>query len=148
MWDRFTVAGCSRALSRQSGYLVISLLARGDALSACQAMIELLESIAHKVKTATTDNGGEFAWHATFDAAVGCKTYFCRPCASCERTSNENANGSIRQYLPKSRDLSTMTDDEIVLITDQLNTRPHKRLGFKTPKQMFFQSLHRVAIRH
>ena len=75
------------------------------------------------------------------------RPYFCRPYASCERGSNENANGLIRQYLPKKRDLSTVSQQEIDMIMDKLNNRPRKRLGFKTPNQVFLQSLKRFAIR-
>ena len=56
-------------------------------------------------------------------------------------------NGLIRQYLPKQRDLSTVTQEELYMILDKLNNRPRKRLGFKTPNQLFLQSLKRVAIR-
>ena len=124
----------------------MALLAEGGADRACQAMIEQLLPMAWRVKTVTTDNGGEFALHEKLDAAVGCKSFFCRPYASWQRGSNENANGLIWQYLPKKRDLSTVTQDEIDFIMDQLNSRPRKRLGFKTPNQVFLQSLKGVAI--
>ena len=70
-----------------------------------------------------------------------------RWCAALARGSNENTNGLIRQYLPKKRDLSTVTQDEADMIMDRLNNRPRKRLGFKTPNQVFLQSLKRFAIR-
>jgi transposase, IS30 family len=115
--------------------------------SACQAMIELLNPFAGRVKTVTTDNGKEFARHLDLDAELGCQSYFCRPYASWQRGSNENLNGLIRQYLPKKRDLSTVTQEELDMILDKLNNRPRKRLGFKTPNQVFLRSLNRVAIR-
>ena len=152
-WEFDTIVGPFHASSlltgieRKSGYLMMALLAEGGAQKACQAMIELLGPIARRVKTVTTDNGGEFALHEKLDAAVGCKSFFCRPYASWQRGSNENANGLIRQYLPKKRDLSTVTQDEIDFIMAQLNSRPRKRLGFKTPNQVFLQSLKHVAIR-
>ncbi len=152
-WEFDTIVGPfhgSRLLTgveRKSGYLVMALLVQGGAGSACQAMSALLKPIACRVKTVTTDNGGEFALHEQLDAAVGCKSYFCRPYASWQRGSNENINGLIRQYLPKKRDLSTVTQDEVDFIMDQLNSRPRKRLGFKTPNRVFLQSLNRVAIR-
>lgn len=112
-----------------------------------KAMVELLKPLVCCVKTITTDNGGEFALHERLDQQLGCTSYFCRPYASCQRGSNENANGLIRQYLPKKRDLSTVTQEEVDLIMDRLNNRPRKRLGFKTPNQVFLQSLKRFAIR-
>ena len=152
-WEFDTVVGPfhgSRLLTgveRKSGFAVAALLADGSADSACQAMIELLRPFAGRVKTVTTDNGKEFARHQELDAELGCQSYFYRPYASWQRGSNENLNGLIRQYLPKKRDLSTVTQKELDMILDKLNNRPRKRLEFKTPNQVFLQSLKRVAIR-
>lgn len=52
--------------------------------------------MAHQVKTVTTNNGGEFAQHEKFDAAIGNKSCLCRPYASWQRGTNDNANGLIR----------------------------------------------------
>ena len=122
-----------------------ALLADGSAESASQAMIELLKRLAGRINTVTTDNGKEFARHQELDAELGCQSYFCRPYASWQRGSNENLNGLIRQYPPKQRDLSTVTQEELDMILDRLNNRPRKRLGFKTPNQVFLQSFRRVA---
>ena len=152
-WEFDTVVGPfhgSRLLTgveRKSGFAVAALLADGSAESACHAMIGLLRPFDGRVKTVTTDNGKEFARHHELDAELGCQSYFCRPYASWQRGSNENLNGLIRQYLPKQRDLSTVTQEELDMILDRLNNRPRKRLGFKTPNQLFLQSLKRVAIR-
>jgi IS30 family transposase len=95
----------------------------------------------------TFDNGKEFAGHKTIDAALNSTTYFADPFASWQRGSNENFNGLLRQYIPKKRVLSTVTDKELRRIQDQLNNRPRKRLGFKIPNEIFMQSLNRVALR-
>ena len=63
------------------------------------------------------------------------------------RGTNENTNGLVRQYIPKKRLLSTVTDEELKMIEDKLNFRPRKRLGFRTPHQVFHESLNRVALR-
>lgn len=152
-WEFDTIVGPNHSSSvltgveRKSGLVLMALLADRSAVSACAAMLRLLEPLAHRVKTVTTDNGGEFALHEQFDAAMGCKSYFCRPYASWQRGSNENANGLIRQYLPKKRDLSTVTQEELDMIMQRLNNRPRKRLGFKTPNQVFLQSSNRFATR-
>jgi len=152
-WEFDSIVGPSHASSlitgveRKSGYVVMALLDKQGAEGACKAMVELLKPLAGCVKTITTDNGGEFALHERLDAQLGCTSYFCRLYASCQRGSNENANGLIRQYLPKRRDLSTVTQHEIDMIMDRLNNRPRKRLSFKTPNQVFLQSLKRFAIR-
>ncbi len=99
------------------------------------------------VKTITFDNGKEFAEHQRIDSELKSTTYFADPFASWQRGSNENFNGLLRQYIPKKRPLSTVTEEEIKMIQDQLNNRPRKRLGFKTPNEVFMQSLKRVALR-
>ena len=65
-------------------------------------------------------------------------SYFADPHASWQRVSNENYNGLFRQYFPKDRALSTVTDQELKMIQYELNNRPRKRIGFKTPHQVFW----------
>jgi IS30 family transposase len=81
--------------------------------------------------------GKEFADHATIDRALGSTAYFANPYSSWQRGSNENLNGLVRQYIPKSRPLSTVTDAELEKIERLLNNRPRKPLGYKTPLEMF-----------
>jgi len=99
------------------------------------------------VKTLSFDNGKEFAEHRRIDTALKSTTYFADPFASWQRGSNENFNSLLRQYIPKKRPLSTVTNQELRMIQAELNSRPRKRLGFKTPNEVFMQSLNRVALR-
>jgi IS30 family transposase len=103
--------------------------------------------MAARVKTLTFDNGKEFAGLAHIDQQLQSKAYFVRPFSSWEMDSNENLNVLLRQYVPKKRAMSTVTDEEIRMIQNRLNNRPRKRLGFKTPSEVFNQSLKRVALR-
>ena len=89
--------------------------------------------------------GGEGAY---IDKQLQGTAYFARPFASRESGSNENLNGLLRQYVPKKRAMSTVTDEEIRMIQNRLNNRPRKRLGFKTPLEVFHQSLKRVALQN
>jgi transposase, IS30 family len=152
-WEADTIVGPHHGsailsiVERKSGYTLLALLPDRSAASTYRAMVALLEPIAHKVKTITTDNGGEFAWHEKLDASLGCLSYFCRPYASCQRGTNENTNGLVRQYIPKQRNLHTVDQQELEMIMERLNHRPRKRLGFKTPHQVFVQSLKSFATR-
>ena len=100
-----------------------------------------------RVKTLTVDNGKEFAYHKKVDAALNIQTFFADPYCSWQRGSNENFNGLLRQYIPKKRRMETVTDEELAMIQNRLNHRPRKRLGFKTPHEVFHASLNRVAPR-
>ena len=102
-----------------------------------QAIIELLQWDA-RLKTITFDNGKEFAGHEEIALALNADCYFAHPYSSWERGTNENTNGLIRQYLPKSQNLKDVSAEEEVMIMDKLNLRPRKRLDFKTPYEVFF----------
>jgi transposase, IS30 family len=152
-WEADTIVGphhTSAILSmveRKTGYTLLALLPDRTAGSTYHAMVCLLQPIAHKVKTVTTDNGSEFAWHEKLDATLGCMSYFCTPYSSCQRGTNENTNGLVRQYVPKKRELDTVDQQELQMIEDKLNHRPRKRLNFRTPHQVFVQSLQSFATR-
>lgn len=111
------------------------------------AIIRRLKTIRELVQTITYDNGKEFAEHARIDQALGSTGYFVDPFASWQRGSNENLNGLVRQYIPKKRPLSTVTEAELALIEIRLNNRPRKLTGFKLTRKLFTQELHRVAFR-
>jgi IS30 family transposase len=132
---------------RKSGYALLAKVEKKTADLVSAAIIKRLKPISHGVQTLTYDNGKEFADHAAIDKALGSTTYIADPYSSWQRGSNENLNGLIRQYIPKSRSLSTVTDTELAKIERLLNIRPRKRLGYKTPMEIFSNSLNRVALR-
>ena len=152
-WECDTVIGASHKgavvtmVERKSGYAVIARVEKKTSELVSSAIVDKLQPLAARVKTLTFDNGKEFAGHAHIDKQLQSTAYFARPFASWERGSNENLNGLLRQYIPKKRAMSTVTDEEIRMIQNRLNNRPRKRLGFKTPAEVFHQSLKRVALR-
>jgi IS30 family transposase len=152
-WECDTVIGANHKgavvtmVERKSGYAVIAKVANKTSALVSSAIVDKLKPMAVRVKTLTFDNGKEFAGHAYIDEQLQSTAYFARPFASWERGSNENLNGLLRQYVPKKRAMSTVSDEEIRMIQNRLNNRPRKRLGFKTPAEVFHQSLKRVALR-
>jgi IS30 family transposase len=101
------------------------------------AIVDLFKPIKRFVKTITFDNGKEFAFHEEIAKKVKCDTYFAKPYHSWERGQNENANGLLRQYFPKSMELIDVTAKQVFEAVHKLNSRPRKCLGFKTPYEVF-----------
>lgn len=102
-----------------------------------EAATDLLGKIKTFVKTITFDNGKEFCCHEAIAKQIECNTYFAKPYHSWERGQNENANGLLRQYFPKSRELTDVTVKQVFSAVHKLNSRPRKCLGFKTPYEVF-----------
>jgi IS30 family transposase len=145
-WEADTVIGKSHRqaivsiVERKSGFTLIRKVERKTALAVSQAMVGLLKPHQKKVHTITSDNGREFAGHEEIASGLKADFYFAHPYSSWERGTNENTNGLIRQYFPKNRDFTTITQQEIDIAMERLNNRPRKRLGYKTPNQVFFKS--------
>lgn len=90
-------------------------------------------------KTLTRDRGKEnLAWE-NVENVLGLKVFLAHPYCSCERGSNENCNGLLRRYFPKGTDWGKISDEEIARAEYLINTRPRKRLGWKTPAEVFYQ---------
>jgi len=116
--------------------LQFTLIARVDSKSAedvTAATIELLKPYQHIVHSITADNGKEFAYHERIAKALDTQFFFARPYHSWERGLNENTNGLIRQYFPKSTNFKLVTNEEVSQVTYLLNMRPRKTLGYCTP---------------
>lgn len=113
----------------------ITAAAAAPTVAAQQAMIERLP--AHAVKSITADNGSEFAWHYKLADATGVPTYFAVPYSAWQRGTSEHFNGRIRKYLPKRTRLDTITDSELADIITEINNRPRKILGWRTPAEVF-----------
>ena len=142
-WEGDTVlkghkeSGLVTLVERRSGYLLAARLPTITATRTAQAMARLLAPRRGAVHTITLDNGSEFAEHWKVAKSVSAKTYFCDPYRSCQRGTNENTNGLIRQYFPKGTDFRKVTNAELRRVVNKLNDRPRKRLGYRTPAQVF-----------
>jgi transposase, IS30 family len=130
-------------VERTTGYLTLLPLHAGhDAATVADAIIEHLSALPPWfAKTLTWDRGHELARHQRVTAATGIQVYFADPHAPWQRGSNENINGLLREYLPKGTDLSVWTPAQLQAIAAELNDRPRKRFGYRTPNEEFARLL-------
>ena len=124
-------------VERKSKLTRIAKVTRNTAAAMEHATVTELRGLP--VKTITSDNGPEFAGHERIAARLQTEFFFAHPYCSWERGLNENTNGLIRQYFPKKHDFAQITEDEILFVTERLNTRPRKSLGYKTPEEVCFK---------
>jgi IS30 family transposase len=151
-WEGDTVIGKGRRgalvtlVERKSLYTVIRSVLHKTAEAVRHAVVDGLAPYIDWVHTITYDNGREFADHEGMASDLDASIYFAHPYASWERGLNENTNGLIRQYFPKHRDLTTVTEQEIEQAMDKLNHRPRKSLGFRTPYEVFFNTMTSLTV--
>jgi IS30 family transposase len=101
-----------------------------------EAMVAKMATLPEQLRQSLTwDQGIEMANHVQIAAATGMEIYFCDPRSPWQRGSNENTNGLLRQYLPKSQDLSFYGPELLDNIAAELNARPRKTLGWRTPAE-------------
>jgi len=128
-------------VERRSGLVRLGPLLRPTVEHTNVRMTRLLCREPHPVHTITSDNGAEFHGYKQLERAIGTTVYFATPHHAWERGSNENTNGLIRQYLPKGTSLAGLTQDRCSAIAAALKQRPRKRLGFRTPHEVYHQSV-------
>jgi IS30 family transposase len=104
-------------------------------------MIEIISKEPELFKTITFDNGTEFHSYKVLEDMFGVVCYFANPHAPWERGCNENFNGLLRQYFPKRTALNYIGDTKTQFVSEQLNNRPRKRLGFSTPTEALYDSI-------
>jgi len=116
---------------RKSRTYLIAKLEDKRSVTVAEAIVEKLTG--WKVLSVTYDNGLEFSGHVSVGIALGAKSYFCNPYHSWEKGGVENANGLLRQYLPKGTSFAGVDDILLEGIEEEINTRPREILGFKCP---------------
>jgi IS30 family transposase len=142
-WEADTIIGRNHrgaivsVVDRASKLTRLAKVERNTASNIERELTAQLESLV--VKTITSDNGREFAFHQKIAQQLNADFYFAHPYASWERGLNENTNGLVRQYFPKKSDFSKITVREIKKVVERLNNRPRKTLGYKTPNEVFFK---------
>jgi IS30 family transposase len=139
-WEGDLLIGAAHAsqvatlVERQSRYVVLVRVPNKDTATVVRALARRVQRLPMALKQSLTwDRGTELANHRQFTVATNVQVYFCDPQSPWQRGSNENTNGLLRQYLPKGKDLSTLSQAQLDAIALRLNTRPRLTLGFQTP---------------
>jgi len=143
-WEADTMLGALRdahcllsLVERKTGYVELGKLRARTTAEVNRRAIPLIRRQPHPVHTITSDNGTEFHGHAALEAATQAAFYFATPHHAWERGTNENTNGLVRQYLPKRVSMAHLSQQDCDAIAHQLNQRPRKRLGYRTPEECY-----------
>jgi transposase, IS30 family len=113
-----------------------------SAANVMQAFSDKLLGIAAPMRLSMTyDQGREMAMHKELSRRTNIAVYFCDPHSPWQRGTNENTNGLVRQYLPKGTDLSGYSQEQLDAIADQINNRPRKGLGVRSPLAVYREIL-------
>src|SRR5215470_1909919 len=134
-------------VERSTRFVLLLHLPHGhDPASVAAAMTEAMAGLPTALRRSLTwDQGREMAYHQKITLATDLEIYFCDPHAPWQRGSNENTNGLLRQYFPKGTDLRTHDRQHLEAVAAQLNARPRKTLGWKTPAQALDEVLAAAA---
>jgi len=145
-WEGDTMMGCDKRVrivtlvDRRSGYLIAYLLPKMNAkLLVSLALHHFARIPKAKRRTLTLDNGVEFSDWERLEQKSDLTVYFAYPYHFWERGTNENTNGLLRQYFPKTLDFNLITPEELAHAVKRLNDRPRKRLNFRTPRHVFLK---------
>lgn len=127
-------------VDRKTGFVMIGKLEARTVEATNRRAIALIRTAPRQTRTITADNGTEFHGYMAIENATGASFYFAAPYHSWERGTSENTNGLIRQYLPKRMSMAHVTQRDCSRIARKLNTRPRKRLGYRTPEECHVQN--------
>ena len=145
-WEGDTVIGGDRhhcivtLVERKTGFLIIKKIRARTVEAVNKACIAAIHEHGRKFVSITFDNGTEFHGYKKLEELFPVICYFANPYHSWERGTNENTNGLIRQYIPKKSCMKKLSQTDCNRIAYKLNTRPRKRLGFKTPYEIYYET--------
>ncbi len=134
--------GVNTLLERKTGMFFVTKLKDKTGRATVYAVKSRMETLPKRFRhTLTLDNGPENRDWQSMEEATGVKCFFAHPYRSSERGANENANGLLREYFPKKTDFGMISNEEIKAVELRLNSRPRRRLGFKSPLEVWSVAL-------
>lgn len=145
-WEGDTVVGARRhsglvtLVERKSGFALVAKVQRLKARNVTAATTRQFSPLPSGLRrTATFDNGKEFAGHRQIARHANLDIYFARPYHAWERGANESYNGLLRQFFPKGTDFTNISPIEVKQVRHLINDRPRKRHGYRTPREILGQ---------
>lgn len=144
-WEGDTVYGgvgkgfIATMVDRKSRYLTAARILTRSPVETADAIYKAMAGLP--VKSISLDNGSEFSLFHQMEEHFKTLVYFAKPHAPWQRGTNENTNGLLRFFYPKGFDFRTLSDEELQQTVNLLNNRPRKCLGWKTPAEVFFESV-------
>jgi len=118
--------------------LLVHLPHSYDASSVRNGLMKTIATLPGELrKSLTWDQGSEMGEHRKFSLDTNTQIYFCNPGSPWQRGSNENTNGLLRQYFPKGTHMHQYSEEDLARVANELNIRPRKTLGWKTPAECF-----------
>lgn len=143
-WEGDLIAGSKNShiatlVERHSRFTMLVKVDGKDTETVVAALKKQITKLPSELRQSLTwDRGMEMAAHKDFSVATDVQVYFCDPQSPWQRGSNENTNGLLRQYFPKGTELSGYSQGELNKVARQLNERPRKTLGFRTPADTLY----------
>lgn len=123
-------------VERKSRYLIMLKNENHQSTALYNKLLKLIKSKGLSFKTITCDRGSEFAHYKIIENKTKSKVYFCDPYSPWQKGTNENTNGRIRKYMPRSSDITKFDQNSVDCIAKKMNSIPRKVLGFKTPREV------------
>ncbi|WP_344861620.1 IS30 family transposase [Amycolatopsis ultiminotia] len=134
-------------VERKTRFAVLVRLERDHSASSVRdALINAFRALPFGLRRSLTwDQGNEMFHHERIEKITGMRIYFADPHSPWQRGSNENVNGLLRQYLPKGTNLNAWSSKQLDQVAAELNNRPRRCLGDRTPQQLMQQWHQRKA---
>ncbi|WP_310569650.1 IS30 family transposase [Gemmatimonas sp.] len=146
-WEGDLISGAKNShiatlVERTSRYVHLVRVTNKSTTEVVSALIREVRRLPDGLMASLTwDRGHEMSQHHRFSVAADVAVYFCDPKSPWQRGTNENTNGLLRQYFPDGTDLSAYTQRDLDRVAHEVNTRPRKTLGFRTPAAIFAESV-------
>ena len=130
-------------VERTTRYTMVAALPGGrTAPEVRDALVGLVTRLpAHVCRSLTWDRGHEMAEHQRFSVETGVAVNFCNPSSPWQRGTNENTNGLLRQYLPRTLDFREVSQEQLDAIAAELNGRPRQTLEWRSPSEVFAEAV-------